>query len=99
MTGETRMSGHLRRFVLCLLNILLMTSLTGSVQDPQSGMIRGVVLDDSNGRPLANVSIVVRGARPPVRILTDNEGRFLIEKLPLGSPLLICTLAGGPSLA
>src|SRR5262249_15454568 len=54
-------------------------------------VITGLVREDSTGRPLAGVEVIVEGSRQSVR--TDSAGRFAVT-VPSGMPLATFRLLG-----
>lgn len=66
-----------------ILVILLMSILIDvSGQDQYTGVIRGVVRDEVSLKPLTGVNILVEGKENVY--VTDEEGKFRIENLPVG---------------
>jgi Carboxypeptidase regulatory-like domain len=61
-----------------------------------SGTIAGVVRDEDSGAPLGSVrvSITPNNMTHPIQILTDDQGRFRIDDLPLGPIVLEARLIG-----
>lgn len=56
------------------------------------GTLLGTVRQDSSGRPLAGVEVVVEGANR--QTTTDAGGRFVLENLPLGTYAVLFRLLG-----
>jgi hypothetical protein len=54
-----------------------------------SGTISGVVLDSTTRRPIAGALVAgfipISGVAPPPRVVTDDQGRFVITDLPAGT--------------
>lgn len=46
--------------------------------------IRGIVTDNASGEPLPSVTIQIINSNPPKGAMTDLEGNFSIENLPVG---------------
>lgn len=46
--------------------------------------IRGQVVDEGSKLPLIGVTVMIDGSTPPIGAITDNEGYFRIEKVPVG---------------
>jgi outer membrane protein OmpA-like peptidoglycan-associated protein len=54
---------------------------------PPTGQLRGRVLEQGSGKPVAGATVTVSGERIPPQV-TDSEGRFAAEGLPEGEVLL-----------
>lgn len=46
--------------------------------------VRGVVVDNASGEPLIAATIVILNTDPPTGVITDVNGNFIIESLPVG---------------
>ena len=55
-----------------------------SLKAQPTGVIRGVVTDAASGQPLPSVSVVALHTSPPVGTITDLEGNFTLNALPVG---------------
>ncbi|MBI1315698.1 outer membrane beta-barrel protein [bacterium] len=60
----------------------------------QTQTVKGTVLDAQAAYPLVGASVVVMGTTPILGGATDAEGRFRIEKVPIGRHTLVVTLLG-----
>lgn len=58
----------------------------------QTGTVTGQVTDATNGAPLAGVQMVVEGTN--VGALTNQEGRYLITRVPLGAQSIRAVILG-----
>lgn len=58
----------------------------------ETGIVEGVVLDRTSGRPLATAQVFVRGTGRGT--LADAEGRFRIEGVPVGAREVVAHLVG-----
>ena len=58
----------------------------------QTGTVQGQVLDDTSGRPLPNVQVLVAGTG--IGQLTNASGRFLLPDVPAGEHTVRATLIG-----
>jgi TonB-linked SusC/RagA family outer membrane protein len=56
---------------------------TARAQEPATGQITGVVSDSTTGQPLGSVSVSVAGTR--LGDLTDAQGRYTIDRVPVGT--------------
>src|SRR5436853_111190 len=56
--------------------------------------IRGVVVDEQSGSPLANVSVTIDGVNVQVAGLTDSLGAFKLSHVPVGRQTLRATCVG-----
>lgn len=77
----------IRKLFLVLLVGLLYTAVYG-----QNKRIEGTVLDD-NGEPLIGASVVVKGS-PNVGIITDADGKFVLNNVPESARTLIVSYIG-----
>jgi len=57
-----------------------------------TGSIKGTVLDASNGEPLADVNIVLKGTT--LGGVSDNEGKFIIANIPPATYVLSALAVG-----
>src|SRR5690606_10740969 len=71
--------------VLALVATAALTS-TSPAQQEATGRITGVVTDSTTGQPLSAVSVAVEGTR--LGGLTNAEGRYTIERVPVGTHTL-----------
>ncbi len=70
---------------------LLVILIMGGNLVAQSGMVKGQIVDQSNGLPLIGVNIMIQDSN--LGTASDLDGRFSII-LPEGSALLICSMIG-----
>ena len=56
------------------------------------GTVRGEVLDAHTGEPLANANVILVGTTQGT--VTDTEGRFTMDRVPVGEYLLQATHVG-----
>ncbi len=77
---------------LPLLSGLLL--LLGSLQAQQTQSIRGTVRDAETQRPLMGVAVFVEVDARPIGDITDAQGRFLLEAVPVGRHAVRCSFAG-----
>jgi TonB-linked SusC/RagA family outer membrane protein len=77
--------GIVLAFVLALLTVVAFTS-TARAQEAATGRITGVVTDSTTGQPLSAVSVGLAGTR--LGGLTNAEGRYTIERVPVGTHTL-----------
>jgi hypothetical protein len=64
--------------------LITLIILTTSISYSQLQSIRGVVLDKDSKSPLIGANIIVLDVDPIIGAATDFDGRFKIEKVPLG---------------
>jgi hypothetical protein len=89
---------YLKNYLPSLLLILLLGTCVraqNTLQAPSSGQtVKGVVIDKESLLPLIAASVYVVGAEPPKGAITDENGRFRIENVPLGRRSLIISSLG-----
>ena len=56
------------------------------------GVVMGTVREDSSGRPLSAVEILLDGSAR--RAVTDGSGRYVLERVPLGDHVVLFRLVG-----
>jgi hypothetical protein len=81
-----------RRCSGVLLGAFLLTSPPAAAQAPVPGTVRGVVVDRSDGAPIADVSVRVQNAGTGVK--TDADGRFELTGVPAGEQTLYVSVVG-----
>jgi CarboxypepD_reg-like domain len=77
--------------IICL--FLLFNTLLLSAQD-KTQTIRGQVIDKDNQQPLVGATITLVNSLPLMGVLTDANGDFLLEHVPLGRQIIECTFIG-----
>ncbi len=83
--------------LLAFLPALLLAQTTDSIP-VSGGVVKGTIKDSTNGFPLQSVTITVFKAADTSLIdfqLTDDEGNFNIQKLPLSMPLVFRATSTG----
>jgi CarboxypepD_reg-like domain len=73
--------------------LLFFLSFSSYAQDLTQS-IRGNIFDTESDFPIPGAKIQVLGIEPPIRALSDLDGNFLLEKVPLGRINLLITYAG-----
>jgi iron complex outermembrane receptor protein len=71
-------------FLLLLSNVIALSQPTGA--------ITGIILDASNGEPLADVNVVLKGTA--FGATSDNEGKFIIANVPAATYILSALAVG-----
>ncbi len=108
---ETGLPKILPRFVRGLVIAFGLFASTSALSAQEARVVSGIVVDSETGAPVADatvsVSVSVSGADLFETVLTDDEGRFEIEAVPLGDQQLVLrhvaygehteTLVVGPS--
>jgi TonB-linked SusC/RagA family outer membrane protein len=71
---------------------VLLLAVAGPLAGQQTGRITGRVVDASSNRPLVGVQVFV----PPTGIgnLTDQDGRYLLQNVPVGTATVTAQLVG-----
>ncbi len=80
------------KFCCTLFSILLLFSSTLHAQSGQA--LRGRVVDNASGEPLAFATVSVVNANPPVGAASDSEGYFVITGLNVGRYDLEASMVG-----
>ncbi len=79
---KTKTQHRINPKVLFLILLLLVNGFVYAQQLRQS--IRGRVIDRDSKTPLIGVNLVMKDSDPAIGTITDNEGNFKFEKLPIG---------------
>jgi hypothetical protein len=69
--------------MLRLTFLFLLLSLFSFAQDPTQ-TFRGTIIDKQTQSPLPGATVVVLNSDPQIAVMTDDNGKFRLEKLPLG---------------
>ena len=78
-------------FSTCLLYIATFTQSAHAQQVP-AAVITGTVVDDETGTPLAGVHVFI--AESMIGTTTDGDGRYRLERVPLGAHRLYVSIIG-----
>ena len=78
--------------------VYLFVLLTSVAVSAQSGVIRGVVIDQQSNFPLFGASIELLGQESSVGTTTDFDGNFILEDVPLGRQTIRVTYVGYESV-
>lgn len=95
------MKKNLILFIILLFSVWLLFSCglfrrkTGYEKVKKTGNIAGVVLDGSNGEPLAGASIYIE-EMPEIRTTSDSFGKFWLSSVPLGDYKIWAEKTGFP---
>ena len=81
-----------RRILACILLALFAGASPALAQLQPAAVITGTVVDDSTGTPLAGVHVFI--ASSMIGTTTDGEGRYRLEKVPLGAQRLYVSIIG-----
>ncbi|WP_052670611.1 carboxypeptidase-like regulatory domain-containing protein [Draconibacterium sediminis] len=74
---------------------LLFVGLTGSLSAQNvTQTINGKVFDDITNESLPFASIVVKGSEPLIGTVSDTEGNFILENVPVGRQILSISMVG-----
>jgi TonB-linked SusC/RagA family outer membrane protein len=89
----------MRRTSLSVLFSILMLGAASSVaaQQPETGIINGVVTEATSGRPVAGAQVGIAGTQ--LGASTNADGRFTIANVPVGSHALQVRMIGYGALA
>lgn len=71
----------------------LILPILGLAQVPTQ-TVRGKVTEAASGEPLRSVQVVVAESDPAIGTLTDEEGRFVLENVPIGRIQIVASLSG-----
>lgn len=64
--------------------ILLFFLFSGLVSIAQTGIIKGQIVDQQSELPLSRVTIALLGQETPKGVISDKNGYYLLENVPLG---------------
>lgn len=80
--------------------ILLVCFTLPKVAFPQEifQVIKGTVTDADSRSPIPGATIIIQGTDPLIGAISDNEGRFRLEKVPLGRHTIVITFMGYETL-
>jgi CarboxypepD_reg-like domain/TonB dependent receptor-like, beta-barrel len=56
--------------------------------------VRGVIRDEQSGSPLPGATILVAGSDPILGTISDNDGNFTLENVPVGRQTLVISMLG-----
>ncbi|MFO7655672.1 MAG: TonB-dependent receptor [Bacteroidales bacterium] len=73
----------MNKHIFYLFALLTASSTAAYAQNPQQN-IRGTVVDEVTGYPLAGATIILLNAEPPVGATTDMNGCFAMKNIPVG---------------
>lgn len=83
--------------MIIALQVLFITTLALGQSGTQ--IIRGTVFDKVSESPIPGAKVVILNTDPPLRVLTDFDGKFKIPNVPVGRQDLIVSYAGYHDLA
>ncbi|MHB1192948.1 MAG: SusC/RagA family TonB-linked outer membrane protein [Longimicrobiales bacterium] len=83
MNSAPYATAHLSRWRLVLPGLALALALGAAPVSAQTGIIVGRVIDGQSGRPVPTAQVSVAGTQ--LGALVDAEGRFRIERVPVGT--------------
>lgn len=84
------MKNKMKKTFLLFVAVLI----TSALWAQQSQTIRGFVIDKASRAPLQGANVVLSGSTPLIYSITDSEGNFRLEKVPLGRQILIVSFMG-----
>ncbi|MCT4614333.1 MAG: TonB-dependent receptor [Marinifilaceae bacterium] len=79
---------------LCLFVILLIHNSSFSSNEHLFQNIRGVVKDKDSGMPVIGANVVILNTNPLLAASTDANGRFVIDKVPIGRYSIMVSCIG-----
>ncbi len=84
---------------LALLILLVCFSLTKVAFSQEIfQVVKGTVIDADSRSPIPGATIIIQGSDPLIGTISDNEGRFRLEKVPLGRHTIVITFLGYETL-
>ncbi|WP_422861702.1 TonB-dependent receptor [Flagellimonas sp. W118] len=78
---------------ILVLGLLLVVGFIGSAQDLKQ-TVKGKVTDIVTGSPLMGATIVLIGSEPQIGVITDSQGFFTMEDVPVGRQSFACSYLG-----
>ncbi|MDC6365415.1 MULTISPECIES: TonB-dependent receptor [Flavobacteriaceae] len=78
--------------------ILIFTLLSGFVTLAQTGTLKGVVLDKQSESPLEGATVELLDMEIATGVITDFDGQFILEDIPLGRKTLLISYIGFESV-
>jgi len=82
-----------------LLIILVCSSLTKvAISQEIFQVVKGSVSDADSRSPIPGATIIIQGSDPLIGTVSDNDGRFRLENVPLGRHTIVITFMGYETL-
>jgi hypothetical protein len=93
--GNARLLRGARSLILLLILASGLAMAFGQVKDPKGGVVEGIVFagDSENPSPLTGVKVVLSGPMT-AETATDNDGKYLFQRVPAGSYKLEASFSG-----
>jgi hypothetical protein len=80
--------------IICLLTFLFVFAQPIIGQNTVTQTIRGTVIDKESKIHLPGVNILIEGTDPKIGVATDEDGKFKIEKVPVGQYTIQISFVG-----
>ncbi len=75
--------------------VLILCTVIGTAQN---GIIKGNVIDKQSEIPLLGANVELMNSNPPIGVITDENGKFKIENVPVGRQSIRVTYLGFESI-
>ena len=82
-----------------LIGLILLSICHTNAQEKITQTIRGTVVDKASNMPLTGATVVLKNSNPPVGTVTDFDGDFKIENVPIGRQGLQISFLGYKTVA
>lgn len=80
-----------------LINLMLLMTVTLGLQS-QTQIVKGIIYDAQSEFPLFGATVYLVDSDPPVGTVTDEDGKFRLEKVPIGRQSFLITYIGYKSI-
>src|SRR5688572_27617216 len=97
LANLTKVTSQPMRFFACVLPVIVLLSLSvDTFSQTLTQRITGTVLDKNSKQSLPGANVYIRLEKDSALIgtNTDADGRFVLEKVPVGRHYLYCSYAG-----
>ena len=89
---------YIKSMMLAGIILPLLTTFISKEAIAQTQVVKGNVIDAQAEYPIIGATIIVAGIEPVMGAVTDLEGRFRLDKVPLGRQTLVVQYVGYKSI-